>query len=372
MPSAETNPTTESRGSPKPLGGRLPVLVCIDIEPDERNVRDAGDWRGFEATFDCFQALRPRLVEATGTPARYAWFLRMDPQVALAWGSPDWAARRYARELDALQAAGDEMGLHPHAWRWDDAWSTWVTDHGDQAWVDACVRMSFETFEQVFGRTCRAFRFGDHWMNDATMALVESLGAEVDLTLEPGQKASHAIREPFTGRFPDYTRVPQRPYRPSAADFRRRGNGDARKIWEIPVSAGSTWPLLDPDRRLARVLGGYEPSDDPYRTFHLATRAPVFTRLVDGARTVARALGRYDDRYVTLNLATEHAMFAQALDGLLAVKRVPYLAVVARTDIAIVPGQKRELERNIGHLLAHPILERCAFGTPSELVAQFA
>src|SRR5512137_482975 len=106
---------------------RIPVLFCIDIEPDPRDVRSSSDWHGFEATFEYFQALRSRLSAATGIPARYAWFLRMDPQVAVAYGSPDWAVRRYAPQFDALRLAGDEMGLHPHAWRWVDERSTWVT-----------------------------------------------------------------------------------------------------------------------------------------------------------------------------------------------------------------------------------------------------
>lgn len=370
MPSPNSHSTLDpTRGGPRG-SAPLPVLFCIDIEPDQRNVCDSVDWHGFEATFQYLQALRPRLSEASGIAARYAWFLRMDPQVAIAYGSPDWAARRYARELDLLQAAGDEMGLHPHAWRWDDSWSTWVTDHADQAWVETCVRMSFETYERVFNRGCRAFRFGDHWMNDATLALVESLGADADLTLEPGQTAAHSIEEPHTGGFPDYTRVPQRPFHPSASDFRRPGRGDRRRIWEIPVSAGSTWPILDPDRKVARVFGGYERSTDPYQTFNLATGAPAFTRAVDCARGIARRFGRYVDRYVTLNLATTHSLFAQALDGLLAVKRVPYLALVARTDASIVAGQRRDMEQNVGYLLAHPVLNRCVFQTPAELVAQ--
>jgi hypothetical protein len=351
---------------------RIPVLFCVDIEPDPRDVRSAGDWCGFEATFEYFQALRPRLEAASGLSARYAWFLRMDPQVAMAYGSPDWAARRYARQLDTLRLAGDEIGLHPHAWRWVDERSSWVADHANQEWVDACVRVSFETYERVFGVCCRAFRFGDHWMNDATLALVESLGAVVDLTLEPGQSPTHSIPEPFTGSFPDYTHVPQRPYLPSISDFRRTSDRAARRIWEVPLSAGSIWPIMAPDSYLARTFGGYESGTDPYQTFKLASRAPVFTWLVDQARTGAKAIGRYAEKYETLNLAAHTSLFSQVVDGLLAVKRVPYLAIVARTDVSIDPVKRGNLEQNINYLLSHPILDRFGFRTPSEVVPDLA
>ena len=349
---------------------RLPVLFCIDIEPDLRDVRSNSDWCGFETTFEYFQALRPRLEAASGISARYAWFLRMDPQVAIAYGSPDWAARRYAQQIDALRDAGDEIGLHPHAWRWVDGRSSWVADHANQEWVEACVRMSFETYAQVFGVGCRAFRFGDHWMNDATLALVESLGAVVDLTLEPGQLPTYSIPQASTGTFPDYTHVPQRAYRPSASDFRRPGHRGERRIWMVPLSAGSTWPILSSGNRLAQLFGGYGPGTDPYQTFRLACRAPLFTRLVDQARDIAKAFGRYNEKYETLNLAARPSVFSLVMDGLLAVKRAPYLAIVARTDVATDPPQRRNLEQNINYLLSHPIVNRCAFQTPAEFVTE--
>lgn len=351
---------------------QIPVILCIDIEPDPRDVRSSSDWRGFEATFGYFQSLRSRLEAASGASVRYAWFLRMDPQVNTAYGSPDWAARRYARQFDALRLAGDELGLHPHAWRWADDRSSWIADHANQDWVDTCVRMSFDSYQRVFGVGCRAFRFGDHWMNDATLALVESLGADVDLTLEPGQRSTYSISEPFTGSFPDYTDVPQRPYHPSTSDFRRPGRHDGRRLWIVPVSAGSVSPIMAPDRLLARALGGYEPGPEAYHVFRRGTRSSVFTRLFDTARDIAKAIGRYDVRYQTLNLALTASVFSVVLDGLLAVKRVQYLVLVARTDVSIDPKQRLNLDQNIDYLLSHPIVDRFAFQTPAELVQQLA
>ena len=98
----------------------IPVVLCIDVEPDDRQIApaDARPWRGFEGLRAWMGALRPRLPAPAGAP-RFSWFVRVDRQVAEAFGSPAWALAHYAREIGALQLAGDELGIHSHAYRWD-------------------------------------------------------------------------------------------------------------------------------------------------------------------------------------------------------------------------------------------------------------
>src|SRR5215204_3674691 len=161
----------------KPDSNTLPVIICVDFEPYNRQISPDGGkvWEGAAETMGFFGALRNRLEEVAGAPAHFNWFFRMDPQIERAYGSPGWVAERYGELIARLDAAGDELGLHTHAWRWDGGTGRWVTDHGNRQWVEHCVRMSFEAYEKAFGRTCVSFRFGDHWMNDETMDLLESL-----------------------------------------------------------------------------------------------------------------------------------------------------------------------------------------------------
>lgn len=100
----------------------------------------------------------------------------MDPQITHVYGHPAWVADRYRREFDELVANGDELGLHLHPWQWDRERSAWLQNFADQSWVSHCVVTAFAAFEQAFGSSCRAFRFGDGWMNDDTMSLLRSLG----------------------------------------------------------------------------------------------------------------------------------------------------------------------------------------------------
>jgi len=226
--------------------------MCIDVEPDKRaidsNVRE--DWKGFEKTYEFFCRLRSRLEAATRSSVHFTWFLRMDPQIGHTYGSAAWAVTRYSRIINEIQAAGDEVGLHIHPWRWDKTSQIWIQDFADQEWIDHCVRLGFKTFRQSLKRQCLSFRFGDHWLNDATLHLVEKLGARFDLTVEPGYKGG-VPPDHFVGSLPDYTTIPQQPYRPSRADFKKPGLLDRRSLWIVPVSAGSIhWTSLSPIRRL--------------------------------------------------------------------------------------------------------------------------
>jgi hypothetical protein len=99
--------------------------------------------------------------------------------------------------------------------------------------------MGFEAFGESLNEPCRYFRFGDRWMNNATFELMELLGARFDLTLEPRQECG-PLDERFTGSLLDYQQVPQYPYLPAKTDFRAPGAASTRRVWEIPLSVGST------------------------------------------------------------------------------------------------------------------------------------
>src|SRR5262249_59394441 len=124
---------------------------------------------------------------------------------------------RYRRLLDALRAAGDEIGVHAHAWRWDDDAGQWLADHGNPRWVDHCIRSSLRVYRDAFGRATRVFRFGDRFLSNRIIALLDREGVACDLTLEPGHRSVKTLRasDRTTGVVPDYSAAPRRPYRPS-------------------------------------------------------------------------------------------------------------------------------------------------------------
>jgi hypothetical protein len=199
------------------------VILCVDVEPDLRSFpREAPcGWGGFERFLALVPALRERLAEATGAPAALSWFLRMDPQIAETWGSPRWVAAEYGRELDALLAGGDELGVHTHTWRWSEERGTWLADYEDAVWAKHCLGMGLDAFAAAFGRTCRSHRGGDHLLSGPLLAELAARGVEVDLTIEPGWPPVAGYGEPSRGLLPDYRAVPLHPYRSSPRRFPR-------------------------------------------------------------------------------------------------------------------------------------------------------
>lgn len=200
----------------------VPVVLCVDVEPDLRVV-DRGNpqpWRGFERFAERVPALRERIAAIAGAPPVITWFLRMDPQVAETWGSPTWVAEAYGDALTELVASGDELGLHTHAWRWNEEAGTWVADFADPAWADHCLAMGLDAFQSAFGRACLAHRGGDRFLCGSMLSRLNQAGVKVDLTIEPGWPPGDPSGDGLsTGTLPDYRRVPLRPYHSNPARF---------------------------------------------------------------------------------------------------------------------------------------------------------
>jgi hypothetical protein len=320
----------------------LPVLICLDVEPDERQIdlNARAPWRGFEATFDFFSQLRPRLIRTTGNPVHFNWFLRMDPQVEQGYSSATWTVDNYLPLIGELEGQGDELGLHIHATRWNEAASAWIGDYGDDEWVNHCVTTSFAAFEKAFNRPCRSVSFGDRWCSNETVALIEELGAEYFLSVEPGTTPRGSeLGYDFTGDWPDYSTTPSQPYQPGFEDYRRARKGSSRNLWILPLSAGKyegektlrLWRL----KRLAKSIG-FE--------------------------------GQRKSESTTLRLHIPPETFARVFEGLVSIANVKYLAMVLRSEVCSNTQKRAALEENINYLTRHPEAERFRFVTPAEAI----
>ena len=315
---------------------QVPTLICVDVEPDARqpDLNPDTAWTGFEESLQLFEELRCR----SGIAPIFCWFLRMDPQVEILHGSAQWVVERYGTQIDNLRSAGDEIGLHTHAWR--RVGDEWVTDNGDQQWVNECVWRSFDAYQSAFGCECRSFRFGDHWMNNETFHLVESLGARYDLTVEPGVRPNalpaQVPGEVFTGRFPDYTNVPREPYKPTREDFRKRGEAlDQREAWVIPVSTTLPhWPA-----------------------------APFYRRVVWRTRYGRRL-------YYPLSLERDPDQFRPALEkDVVDGENAQHRCLILRTDALLDRLRAPRVRENLELLLSQAAEGHVQLMTPARLVA---
>ncbi|MFL5674650.1 MAG: hypothetical protein ACJ779_06570 [Chloroflexota bacterium] len=325
----------------------IPTILCFDVEPDDIEVpTGAPPWAGFERLVERADAWRERLTIATRRPVRFSWFLRMDPQIAEAYGTPGWVVDRYGGQLDRLRAAGDVIGLHPHALRLTATPGRWVADHADAEWVDQCVDMAYEAYRVAFGEPCRAQRFGDRFISARALRRAVELGARYDLSVEPGARRLASLHPGMaaTGRSPDMRDAPREPYRPSRDDPIRPdvtgsehpGRADTTTApWMIPLTSVDPHPMLPAWRRAARRVR--HPGGPWHRPATLAAPWPA-----DGFWGVI-----------------ERELDAMAR---------PYLAFAVRSDVSVKPAQIGPIEEKIARLQTLPIAERLEFTTPDAVV----
>jgi len=294
---------------------------------------------GFEVTHAYFSALRGYIEEITGAPVHYNWFFRMDPQISESYGRATWVGDKYPRLVNDVQEHKDGLGVHPHGYRWHDADQTWFLNMDDQDWVEYCVRMSLEAYSQVIGSPCAYFRFGNYWLNTATVNLIERLGIQCDLTVEPGMPAP-AVRGPVMGWCPDFQRVPRAPYFPAEQDFRKPERPGSRSIRLMPLTSGH------------------------FRFGFGFVRTRLRRMLANGMRH------RLQDTPLSMwNDWEAPNTFDRMLDRALRVQRRPYLAFAIRSDTCINPVLFSRVESCLRALLAHPSSGNFKFCTPREAMA---
>jgi hypothetical protein len=258
----------------------------------------------------------------------------MDPQIDGTYGTPAWGAITYRPELDRALARGDGLGLHVHPYRRQEGPPRWLADFGDQAWVDRCLDLGLTAFQAAWGRPCAAFRFGDGWLNDATVARLEASGVRHDLTLEPGAHLPHGLRRGAArrGLGPDLRALPREPYRPSLTDFRRPDPARTAGLWLIPVTTGRLRPSLALVRRLYRGI---------------------------------RRPGWVTPAHLVLNPALSPLLFRDLLDRALASGARP-LVLTVRSEAGLSPRRLANITRNLETLGSWRRGAELALCTPSE------
>ena len=323
-----------------PLNRRIPILILADCEPDSRHTIPGHleRWIGYERLYEFLSLWREKIAELTQAPARFSWFWRMDPQIEVTYGDVSWPTRIYAPQIAQSERWGDDIGLHTHAWRWDSGLDRWIADHGDPAWVELCLRKSFAAFKRSLGRPCRIFRFGDGWLDSASVRLIEELGVHIDLTLEPGHGATPSLvrSELTTGLIPDRRSVPRYPYHPSSTDFRAIDQSGQSKLWMFPVTTGRLpWHALS------------------LRPHNIVTRLAAPHRFT-----------------LQLNLGLGPEQFRLLFEQAASLKQNSYIAICVRTDVGSNIGLLKNVEENLGHILGHPLADQFVFTTPTDAIVQ--
>ena len=325
-------------GSTEEGTAKIPVILAIDVEPDPFLVdHDAREpWLGYEAFHPYLAKLRERFEDETGSPVHYSWFFRMDPQVAVAYGSPTWPVERYEKLVADSADRGDELAIHVHGYRWVEERHAWLEDLANQDWMDECLEMAVDAHRRAFGQPCTTVRFGNFWLSTASVNRAEQLGVRYDLTVEPGRPPfKWEAKGDSTGDLPEVYRVPRRPYEPARDDFRRAAPPGSRSLRIVPLTSGWLKLGLRVGARLRRWLrNGAEHrfQDTPISMWKDWPAPNTFDRMLDRA---------------------------------IAAQERPYLAFAVRTNAGMDESFER-VDRCLQTLLEHPQRKRFVFATPDE------
>ena len=322
------------------------MLICIDVEPDEFHVsrQEPDQWRGFRLTHSYLSALRESLQRATDGAVHFCWFIRMDPQIALTYGSANWAAENYRSFFRDYLKTGDELGVHVHAYRWQPDIDGWLDDHGSDDWISTCLETAVCAYRESFGKTCESIRFGNYWASTEAINRAEALGLRFDLTVEPGLPPNTVdSRKPHhTGELPDYYRVPRKPYAPSLTDFRKESSHDDRRIRLVPLTSSYLsfgWGRWGTKQKIARIRK-------------------------NGLRN------RLQDTPLSMWRQWEHPNgFSQMIDRAIAAQDKPYLAFAIHSNFPLESGTFPRVDECFQALVNHPDRSRFVYTTPAEAVA---
>lgn len=318
----------------------IPVITCFDVEPDPRlTVRGRQDsWKGYEGMYAFLSEVRRQVEFTTKAPAHFGWYFRLDPQIEDTYGRADWPLRTYSGCIEKTLQDGDEIGIHPHTYKWGEEVGNWVSIHDDADYCNSCIELCFRTYEDFFGSPCRSLRMGDKWISNEAVQYAEKLGMKYDLTLEPGHESRpHVVRnEFFCGQLPSFAGVPQHPYLPWKLDFRIPDKKRKDGLWMIPLSSDKIEGVMGATQRFSRKV----------------------------------LRGRWHEQdYLTLNFEMKPWIFRKLVNQQLKKLNQPYLAIVSRVDISIKKDTYHHMCANLRYLLTFQHASRLRFSTPDEAMA---
>lgn len=220
---------------------QLLVHICIDLEPAKKKFgglgedsREASYWGFAEVLFPFITRVRQGFEAEVKRALRFSWFPRADLQVGEIYGRPTWAFETFRNELEQLEAAGDEIGLHMHNWRWHSRRQAWYQEVKDTAWLEECFATGLRAFRQARGSNPFSYDAGLDYMDNVLVRLLEAAGVKIARAPMPGlRSAGHLIEGGTRAYFFDWRRAPYQPYFPSRRDYQRPGP-DAADVLLVP------------------------------------------------------------------------------------------------------------------------------------------
>lgn len=170
------------------LEQRIPVLNCIDVEPDSSaaEIGHFKPWLAYEKMHRYLSRWRSSISKKTGSHAHFVWFYRIDSQIQRVYGSLGWPLEHYNKLIHESLARGDEIGIHPRFVQWDDIYEEWRFLESTSYFCKENLLSSLQAYHQALGIPCRALRLDDNFWENELLDFALRQGIQYDVnTLQP-------------------------------------------------------------------------------------------------------------------------------------------------------------------------------------------
>ncbi len=241
---------------------KLFIVIGCDTDPDRAGYldgvpADALTWHGMTEGIPCLKDAVASVCDHEGKSPVFTWLLRVDEQVRRMHGSYAWVLRNHTAFLQLLETSGDELGWHPHFWRFDERANKWHQESLDVAWQIRMLQEAHRDYLSVFPGRALSVRMGWDYHNTQTYATLEQLGVRVEFSAIPGMCTMPRSIPAHPENLFDWYPTPRHPYYPSRVDYRRPpvSGEEAFSLLEAPnfVSTSHLWGMVS-GLQLARKM----------------------------------------------------------------------------------------------------------------------
>jgi len=229
------------------------IVIGCDTDPDrDYFVSDIPtgslSWRGMLEGIPRAKEQLHGLTDSDGKPPAFTWLIRADHQIRQIHGAYDYILQNHTDFLLELEKSGDELGWHPHFWRCMKDGKTWYQEHKDHQWQVEMLREAHAAYQATLPGRPRTVRMGWAYHNNRTLATLDELGIEVEISALPGLKIRPGKGSASMSNYYDWSITPSRPYYPSRADYRRepKDSEGSYALLEAPntVAGSFVWGLV--------------------------------------------------------------------------------------------------------------------------------
>ncbi len=229
---------------------RVYIIIGCDTDHDRRSfIPGVGDkelsWVGMREGISRARECTAEIKDSEGNGPVFTWCLRVDNQIRHYYNDYAWVLKEHRQFLQELADSGDELGWHPHFWRFDREKGRWYQEIDDRRWQVEMLHQAYAAYREVFPGSPQSVRMGWNYHNTDTMNALAELGVRVDFSAVPGMKLGRTFAK--QENIYNWYNTTRRPYYPSGHNYQAEGNeNDALKILEVPnlVSRSFWWGMV--------------------------------------------------------------------------------------------------------------------------------